>query len=219
MYWIYFVSFHFCTKDIILILNHLLLEHRAHAIACCLLPTSILCLNEKQGRLFQYIWLFCTFLLTINSFHFFHLKSGAHEKLVNSIWMWGKDSNIQYRNINNERATYFGILIRNDQPQSSWPFGCCEVIVESSSVATIWMYFFFLWHKIRCWALIFFIEKHLSTDQTIIMEYIKFQFQPWFSVEFEISSTDISVCLNHLSSLIWWQCEKRFAWWEQIFAH
>lgn len=142
MYWIYFVSFHFCTKDIILILNHLLLEHRAHAIACCLLPTSILCLNEKQGRLFQYIWLFCTFLLTINSFHFFHLKSGAHEKLVNSIWMWGKDSNIQYRNINNERATYFGILIRNDQPQSSWPFGCCEVIVESSSVATIWMFFF-----------------------------------------------------------------------------
>lgn len=159
-------------------------------------------LEWKQGRLFQYIWLFCTFLLTINSFHFFHLKSGAHEKLVNSIWMWGKDSNIQYRNINNERATYFGILIRNDQPQSSWPFGCCEVIVESSSVATIWMYFFFFWHKIRCWALVFCIEWHLSTDQTVIMEYIKFQFQPWFSVEFEISSADISVCLNHLSSLI-----------------
>lgn len=138
MYWIYFVSFHFCTKDIILILNHLLLEHRAHAIACCLLPTSILCLNEKQGRLFQYIWLFCTFLLTINSFHFFHLKSGAHEKLVNSIWMWGKDSNIQYRNINNERATYFGILIRNDQPQSSWPFGwfCsnCRIVFCSNNM-------------------------------------------------------------------------------------
>lgn len=146
--------------------------------------------------------LFCTSLLTINSFHFIPLKSGEHEKLVNSIWMWGKDSNIQYRNINNERATYFGILIRNDQPQSSWPFGwfCsnCRIVFCSNNMNV----FFFLWHKIRCWALVLCIEKHLSTDQSIIMEYIKFQFQPWFSVEFEISSTDISVCLNHLSSLI-----------------